>query len=294
MIVNEPSFTFSSIDVLHTNNMVVGACGPNLEFISEAGSRTPGYAARYSNQKAFTPRKILFVEAGQNILTMTPDNKSLLCRLDTETGKNIGELAVKLFHEDVPSNLDTVVQHEKFGQTKSNTDVSLVGISGNSIVKLRWDTRQSVVKNYVVQQDRASTIPIKKFKFTAVTTTGKGHIAAGSNNGTVRLFTRGTTFKRAKTEISQLADPIIGIDASANGEWLVWTTEKYLVILKTVWNDHQGDHSGYEVSLPAEHKKVLVLKISPEDIEKHNIPSVKFTPARFDNGPFEGNEDIIE
>jgi hypothetical protein len=267
--------------------------GSEIMFLSSSGKLTEAYESKYANNKPFTPRKILLHNGGNKILTLTPD-KSVICRLDTETGKNLGQIAVKLFHSGVEGRLDTVVPLQKFSQLKEQNQVSLAAICGNSITKVNWDVRTPVVRDYVIDKQESFTKTSKGFRFSAITTTQEGHIAAGSKDGTIRLFTAGNVLKRAKTEINQLSDPIIGLDVSANGEWLLGTTEHYLVVFRTTWTDILGEHSAFEVSMPSDKKRVMVLRIPKKASKQYGIEEVSFTTARFDNAPFQGKLNVFE
>jgi hypothetical protein len=227
------------------------------------------------------------------MLTQTP-KKSVLCRFDTESGKNIGQMNVKLFHSDVEAPIDTVVPLKKFSHFESNNDLSLAAICGNTLSKINWDSRVPVVKDYVLDQPQSLTkAGSRGFKFSAITTTKEGHIAVGAVDGSIRLYSGGNILKRAKTELTQLADPLIGLDVSANGEWIIGTTLQYIIVFKTTWSDHHGEHCAFKRSMPVREKQVMVLRIPKEDLEKHKIKKLKLTAARFDSTPFHG-DDIIE
>jgi len=237
-------------------------------------------------------------DEGNKILTLTP-KKTVLCRLDTETGKNIGQLNVKLFHSSIDGCLDTVVPLKKFSQLKTHNELSLAAICGNSVTKVKWDVRTPVVKDYVIDKQESFTKAQRGFRFSAITTTKEGNIAVGSKDGSIRLFTSGdVNIKRAKTELSQLADPIIGLDVSADGEWILATTEKYIIVFKTTWDDHKGTHSAFHSSMPVEQKKLLVLRIPKKQKLKYAIDDedISFSTARFDNSPYEtdiSEQDIV-
>jgi len=167
-------------------------------------------------------------------------------------------------------------------------------LCGNSFSKIHWDSRAPIVKDYVLDPTQSLTKAVKGFKFSAITTTKEGHIAVAAKDGSIRLYTAGDTLKRAKTELSQLSDPVIGLDVSANGEWLLGTTQTYLIVFRTKWEDKHGEHSAFRESMPSREKQVLVLRILKEDTENFKIKNLSLTPARFDNSPFQGDNDIIE
>jgi len=284
---------FTCIDV-NADDTVVGARGCDITFLSPTGQFKNGYVAKYSNKDSFSPTKLLLHSGGEKILTLTP-KKSVLCRLDTETGNNIGQLNVKLFHPDVEGRIDTVVPLKKFSHLESQNDLSLATICGNTVSKIHWDSRVPVVKEYVIDKSESLTKTASGFRFSAITTTKAGDIAVGAKDGSIRLYTGGNLLKRAKTEISQLGDQITGLDVSVNAEWLLATTLNYLIVFKTTWTDKHGERSAFkDARMPPKEKQVLVLRIRKEDLEKHKIKNVSFTPARFDSSPFHTEDNIEE
>lgn len=78
---------------------------------------------------------------------------------------------------------------------------------------------------------------------------------AGGTDGHIRLFTKGSSesdgaspWKRPKTDISQLADPVTGLDVSRDGSYIVWTTKKYIAVISAEFKDADGNvASGFEV-----------------------------------------------
>jgi hypothetical protein len=209
--------------------------------------------------------------------------------MDTETGKNVGQLNVKLFHSSIDGCLDSIVPLKKFSQLKTINELSLAAICGNSVTKVNWDVRTPVVRDYVIDQQESFTKAQRGFRFSAITTTKEGNLAVGSKDGSIRLFTSGDVIKRAKTELSQLSDPIIGLDISADGEWLIGTTEKYLIVFKTTWTDDKGSHSAFETSMPSDQKRLLVLRITEKQKIKYSIDDedICLSIARFDHGAYE-------
>lgn len=92
-----------------------------------------------------------------------------------------------------------------------------------------------------------------------------GHIAAGGSDGHVRLFTNtGKGLKMAKSEIGVLSgikydllrliisDPVVGIDVSADGQWVIWSTKSYLAVANVSFTGNDGStHTGFTTKIPA-------------------------------------------
>lgn len=230
---------------------------------------------------------------------LTPQKKNVLVRLDTETGKNLGELELS-FHAEVEEPFDAIVPVQKFAQLQAQGElVKLVGTSRNSVFNLEWDTR-TPIDQIVLGEDQKHTKQGRTHAFTSIATTSKGDIVVGDNEGVVRLFQSPgeKPLKRAKTNLNQLADRVKAVDVSSDGEWVVWTTKEYLAVVNTKFEDPKSGArvSGFHKSMGAARPDSLILRI-PEDMKKkYGITEVNFEGGRFDNGPHANPESglIIE
>lgn len=68
-------------------------------------------------------------------------------------------------------------------------------------------------------------------QFQTLATTESGHIALGSGKGDIRLFDR--LGVNAKTALPTLGDPIVGIDVSKDGRWILATCKTYILLIDT-------------------------------------------------------------
>jgi len=127
-----------------------------------------------------------------------------------------------------------------------------------------------------------------KNKFSGVTTTASGKLAVASEKGDIRLFD--SIGKNAKTALPPIGDPIIGIDVTANGRYIVATTETYLIFIDTLIGEgrYQGQ-LGFDRSFPATSKpKPKRLHLNPQHVA-YMGGKISFTPARFNQ--VEGQEE---
>jgi hypothetical protein len=127
-----------------------------------------------------------------------------------------------------------------------------------------------------------------KVGFSAAATTEQGYIAAASDKGSIRLFDR--LGIRAKTEIPALGDPMIGLDVSADGRWILATTRTYLLLIDAQQKEGKNEGKlGFEKSFAKDSKpqpKRLQLKPSHVAQLTHETKSpLSFTPAKFNTGP---------
>ena len=134
-------------------------------------------------------------------------------------------------------------------------------MSGNKLV-------QSEFKQYASKND-----------FSSAATTESGRLAVASNKGDIRLFD--AIGKNAKTALPALGDPIIGVDVSADGRWLVATCKTYLLLIDTLIGDGRYKGSlGFDRSFPADSKPMPKrLQLKPEH-QAYMTNAVSFTPAR--------------
>eukprot|EP00029_Vermamoeba_vermiformis_P007758 TRINITY_DN3445_c0_g1_i1.p1 TRINITY_DN3445_c0_g1~~TRINITY_DN3445_c0_g1_i1.p1 ORF type:complete len:363 (+),score=115.75 TRINITY_DN3445_c0_g1_i1:161-1090(+) len=233
-----------------------------------------------------SPRKLLLTDKSNKMLVLTPDKKNVLTRIDTETGKTLDEIKMRL-HAELDEPINTVTHSEKFSQLLSQPVVELAGTSRNTVFDMTWDPREKT-DDIIIGAENRYTKAAKGFNFTAVATTGEGNVITADTDGHIRLFQK-SKMKRPKNVLNQLADPILGVDVSKDGEWALWTTKEYLAVAKLSFQDKNADMvSGFE-KVFSEKPEALILRIPEDDLDEFNIKEVNFTPARFDNGPYAGS-----
>ena len=192
---------------------------------------------------------------------------SSLFALDIERGKVVEEWKVDDY---VPVN--HIAPKDKYAQTTGEQTV--VGISGNALYRI--DPRLS--GNKMVQNEMKQYTT--KTKFSAVTTTASGKLAIAGDKGDIRLFD--SIGKNAKTALPALGDPILGIDVSGDGRWIVATTKTYLLLIDTMIGDGKYAGSlGFDRAFPADAKPIpRRLQLRAEHVAYMNH-SILFTPARY-------------
>ena len=96
----------------------------------------------------------------------------------------------------------------------------------------------------------------------------------------IRLFD--SIGKNAKTALPALGDPILGIDVSGDGRWIVATTKTYLLLIDTMIGDGKYAGSlGFDRAFPADAKPIpRRLQLRAEHVAYMN-DSISFTPARY-------------
>ncbi|PXF47902.1 Vacuolar import and degradation protein 27 [Gracilariopsis chorda] len=216
----------------------------------------------------FNPSNVLLHERDRSMIVLDPSDPTKLRRMDLERGE-----IVDTWTGGLTGN--TPVKAVQRAQKYSNlTDAQeFVGLNKNQL--MRMDPR---AREFVVQSKRyaAST----RAKLECVATTGGGYLAVASENGDIRLFDQ--IGKNAKTHLPGLGDPIIGIDVSEDGNYVLATTKKYLLIIDTrVKGSEKG---GFQKSMGKSKPAPRKLTIKNEDIVKYRMGEIQFTTAHFNTG----------
>ncbi|KAI1431055.1 VID27 cytoplasmic protein [Xylaria sp. CBS 124048] len=235
------------------------------------------------NGDLFSPRKVMLHNEDRNMILQKDNDPHKLYRMDLEYGKVVDEWTV---HEDIP--VLEIAPENKFAQMTH--EPTFLGVSKNAL--FRVDPRlpgaklvDSQLKQYASKND-----------FSAVSTTEKGHIAVASNKGDIRLFDR--LGINAKTHIPALGEPIIGLDVSADGRWILATCRTYLLLIDALQKSGKNEGKlGFEKPFAADSKpQPRRLALTPEHVAQFHHETgkgVSFTPARFNTSQTSEETSII-
>ncbi|KAF7798755.1 hypothetical protein EIP86_009980 [Pleurotus ostreatoroseus] len=226
--------------------------------------------------RSFKPSQVMLHEQDSRMVLMNPDAPNSLFSLDLEVGKVVEEWKV---NDDILVRY--IAPESKFAQTTH--EQTLVGVSGNALFRI--DPRISGTKLVDSQYKQYAS----KNKFSGVTTTAAGKLVVVSEKGDIRLFD--SIGKNAKTALPPLGDPIIGIDVTSDGRWIVATTKTYLLLINTVIGEGQyAGQLGFDRSFSANAKPITRrLQLRAEHVV-YMGHAVSFSPARFNTG--EGKEEV--
>lgn len=222
----------------------------------------------------FSPKKVMLHNEDRNMILQNDTDPNKLYRMDLEYGKVVDEWKV---HDDIP--VVTFAPENKFAQMTH--EPTFLGIGYNSL--FRVDPRLSGNKLVDSQLKQYAS----KNDFSAISTTEKGYVAVASNKGDIRLFDR--LGINAKTHIPALGEPIIGLDVSADGRWVLGTCRTYLLLIDAMQKTGKNEGKlGFEKSFAADSKpQPRRLALTPEHVAQFAYETgkpVSFTPARFNTG----------
>ncbi|KAF3206152.1 hypothetical protein TWF191_001503 [Orbilia oligospora] len=220
-------------------------------------------------------RSFVMLHAGDSsMILQNPSNAHSVFKMDIETGKIVDEWKV---HDDIP--IINYVPENKFAQLTN--EQTFIGHSKNAI--FRVDPRIS--GNKMVDSELKQYL--SKNEFSAAATTEKGYIAVASNKGDIRLFDR--LGINAKSHLPALGDPIVGIDVSADGRWILATCRTYLLLVDA--KQETGKNAGklgFEKGFGKDAKpKPRRLALSPSHVAQFQHETkmpLSFTIAKFNTG----------
>lgn len=224
--------------------------------------------------KMFSPKKVMLHAEDTNMILQDPGNSNSLYRLDLETGKVVDEWKVD---DNIP--IMNFAPESKYAQMTG--EQTFLGLSHNALYRV--DPRlagnklvDSELKQYASKND-----------FTSAATTDKGYIAVASNKGDIRMFDR--LGINAKTHIPALGDPIIGVDVSADGHWILATTKNYLMLIDALQKEGKNvGKLGFEKSFGKDQKpQPRRLGLSPSHVAQmthETKKGISFTQAHFNTG----------
>ncbi|GAA5951255.1 hypothetical protein JCM3765_002424 [Sporobolomyces pararoseus] len=244
--------------------------GKKLKFVTSIVNLTaPG-----SNGKSFTPGKVMLHNQDTSMILQNPLSPGSLYRLDLTTGQVVDEYKVS---EDF--SIKNFIPDSKFAQTTQQQ--TFIGHSHNGLFRI--DPRLAGSKLVDSEFKQYAT----KAEFSAAATTESGRLAVASAKGDIRLFDK--LGKNAKTALPALGDPILGIDVSADGRFVLATCKTYLLLIDTMIPDSSGSkyagQLGFDRSFPAAQKPTpRMLQLKPEHVAHMKQvcgQDVNFTPAKF-------------
>ncbi|KZZ89753.1 vacuolar import and degradation protein [Ascosphaera apis ARSEF 7405] len=224
--------------------------------------------------KSFNPKKVMLHAEDSNMILQNQEDPNSLYRMDLEYGKIVDEWKV---HDDI--SVQNFTPETKFSQMTAAQP--FLGISQNALYRI--DPRlagsklvDSDLKQYASKND-----------FSSVATTEKGYIAVASNKGDIRMFDR--LGINAKTHIPALGEPIIGLDVSADGRWVLATCRTYLLLIDSLQKSGRYEGKlGFERSFAKDDKpQPRRLGLAPAHVAQfqHETKApISFTPARFNTG----------
>jgi len=217
----------------------------------------------------FSPSKSMLHKADEKLLLLHPEETKKIFCMDLERGKVVEEWDTDGF------KLNAILPETKDSQTQGSD--CFVGVNNNGFFVVDPRSNKKVVRTH--QYNNSATTHFK-----CGATTGEGDLVVGTGLGEIRLFSSDTMAKggdaigvapRAKTKLVGYGDPILAVDSTRDGKFVLATCESYLILCPVA--DEAGKHTGFKKSIK---KSPILLKLTSEDVITVG-GKVKFTPAKF-------------
>lgn len=263
----------SSIGVFKTGDS-------GLEYVTEAPIKM---MKNKGDGGEFKLSKMMLHQADSSLLLTTPEIGSSVFKMDLERGEIVEEWKTNNNNtnnndsDDNSGALTAILPSSKYSQLTG--EETFIGLTGNSI--FRVDPRLPGASKRVESESKSYAV---KNGFNCGVTTGRGELAVASTKGEIRLFNK--LDKRAKTLLPMFGDPILGVDVTENGKYLLATCKTYLLLICTESEDDGS--SGFVKSLGGADSKPIPkrLQLKPEHVA-YMGQQPSFTPARFSTGQSE-------
>lgn len=260
------------IDVMRNSDMA-------LEFRAQVVAKSP-----QSEGGMLTPNKAILANKERQMLLLspgqgTPDSSVFQFDLEREavvTRWNFGDD----LNQGARGTPPTICVDSKSAQLSDHS--TFLGMSGKRIA--RYDMRmekglaQDFTRTLQLESDKTNKTYSANPGFTCIATAGDGSTVIGSADGTVRCYTD-SSLTRAKSNFPGLGDPIICIDVTYDGQWVLAATRTYLMVISTKCRDAKGlETTGFRTRMGAQKAAPRILRMNPVHVPPEGI---RFHDAKF-------------
>jgi hypothetical protein len=219
----------------------------------------------------FSPSKSMLHKADEKLLLLHPEETKKIYCMDLERGKVVEEWDTDGY------KLNAILPESKDSQSQGSD--CFVGVNNNGFFIVDPRSNKKVVRTH--QYTNSATTHFK-----CGATTGDGDLVVGTGLGEIRLFSHDTMAKggeaigvaaapRAKTKLVGYGDPILAVDSTRDGKFVLATCESYLILCPVA--DEAGKHTGFKKSVK---RSPILLRLTPEDVVTVG-GKVNFTAAKF-------------
>ena len=258
-----------------TNSVVYVARGTSLGVYNISYERVSQLTdipiVRSLSGEEFIPRNLLPYKQDTHLLMLNPYDKFKIYDLDIER-----ETIVEEYRIDKDVEASFLFPVSKFASRTPQPNFLALNSKGIYCIDPRVPRAFKSVESKTYSS-------LTHFK--CASSTAEGNFVVGSDNGQIRLYSK--TGLKAKSLIKGLGDPITSIDITKEGDWIVATTSRYLLVIPL------GTENSSGFSKPLSRISAKKLSISPEDMIKYDMTEIRFTGAVFSTGEHSRENFII-
>lgn len=219
-----------------------------------------------------TPKKVLLQEQDTKMLLLDKKNAKKVYYVDLEKGKVIQELQADEF------NTITDIAPESKQSFLTQSQVFL-GINEKHIFKLDARVKESAVAHKTYSQSN---------HFLSIAANMYGGFAIGNEAGEIRLYKE--VGQNAKNLYPGLGQPILALDCTKDGRFVLATCKNELVLLPVC---HENKNGFSQTLKNVEKATPRILRLQPKTLLKYQIKEVNFKNARFDENEKEKEKYIV-
>jgi hypothetical protein len=231
------------------------------------------------------------LENGDLSLLLFGGKKAAVQQVDLARGSVVQEYK--------PQELD--IQTVSYSHHTSADSGSVYTCLGRNVafnIDVRMDPRRCVV----MEDDKMPTdYALSSVKdFTCHATSRNGYLVIGDSGGSIRLYTgppgsrkpMGGYFPKAAKTLLETKTPIVDVDVTADGKYIVATTSKFLLFIETKYVDIDGkETNGFQSRMGEKKPQPTMLLPSPTQImQMGGADALRFRSAKFDRFP--GTEEL--
>lgn len=187
--------------------------------------------------REINPSKVLLHEQDTAMVMMDPRDLDIAYKMDLEYGKIVEEWSMP-----GTTGVLNLVADSKYSHLTDNK--TMIGLSKEAMFRI--DPRLSgskIVDSEFKQYSKGNN-------FTAAATTTNGSLAVAGADGDIKLLN--VLGKNAKTALPALGDPILGLDVTGNGRWVIATCKNYILLIDVL--NPENKKLGFDASFPAKAK----------------------------------------
>lgn len=232
------------------------------------------------------------LENGDVKLLLFGGKKAAVQQVDLSRGTVVQEFK--------PKNLD--IQTLSYANHTSAESGSVYTCLSRNVafnIDTRMDPRSCVVMEDGKNPSDYALNSLRK-DFTCHATSRNGYLVIGDGTGSIRLYTgppgarkpAGGYFPKAAKTLLETKTPVVDIDVTADGKYIVATTAQRLLFIETKYvADNDKETNGFQGRMGAHKPKPSVLEPTPKQImQMGGASAVRFQGAKFDRFP--GTEEL--